>query len=144
MPSQNVVQQFLDAFAVGDFEKTGQFFADDALYVPEPHNRLTKTEFAAALGSIHTAIPDVIYQFEDWRANGDTVIVRVGGSGTHTGVFAFPVPGYPVVQPTGNAITLPAFDWTFVVVGDRVVELHFATTEDSGIAPILRQMGVEM
>jgi steroid delta-isomerase-like uncharacterized protein len=64
--------------------------------LPNPMNREVYNQFLAAFRS---ALPDVGNTIEDVIADGDKVVVRWSGGGTHTGaeLIGIPANGLPVV-----------------------------------------------
>jgi steroid delta-isomerase-like uncharacterized protein len=72
--------------------------ADYALHFPGMPAPLDRTGHLQLLGMFHTAFPDWREVVEDVIAEGDRVVIRVTGSGTHSGDFQ----GMP---PTGKWVT---------------------------------------
>lgn len=144
MNAQDIVQQFLDALAAHDADGMAQCLVDEMVYRPEPTVELQKQHYLSSVQALHTGMPNFQYTFENWRTDGSEVTVNVGAHGTHTGTFAFPAPGYPVVEATGKPITFTAFDWTFTVQDNLIVQLVFQQVPNGDIINILRQMGAPM
>jgi predicted ester cyclase len=144
MDARTIVEQYLDALTRGAVDEAANYLSDDLVYEPDPNVQIPKAIYLQAVQAIHTAMPDVRYNISDWRTDGDQVTVKVGGDGTHTGMFAFPAPGFPQVAPTGNAIHLTANDWIFTVHHDQIVQLVLNLTPGGSAVDILRQMGAEL
>jgi ketosteroid isomerase-like protein len=142
MHAQQVVEQYLNAVTRGAIEEAAGLLADDLVYQPDEHVRVPKAVYLQAVQAIHTAMPDVTYRISGWRLDGDRVTVNMGGEGTHTGVFAFPAPGFPVVQPTGKPIRLAASEWVFTVQDEAITQIVVDVAPGGSALDILSQMGV--
>lgn len=144
MTAQQIVQQYLESLSTGDMQRVASYLPEDFVYRPEEGVQVPKAMYLSAVRSIHDAMPDIAYTIDNWRVDGNQVAVKVGGNGTHTGVFAFPVPGFPVVQPTGAYIHLAASDWVFTVQDNQIVELVLHLTPGGSAIDILKQMGAPL
>ena len=80
--------------------------------------------------SLHAAFPDFRIDVEDMIAEGDKVVARVTGSGTHQGEFMG-------IAPTGNRVELSAIDIARIAEG-KIVE-HWSNSDQLGM---MRQLGV--
>ena len=78
---------------------------------------------------LRTAFPDWAETIEELIAEGDTVVFRVTGYGTHHGEFL----GIP---PTGQQVTVPGID-IVRIAGGKLVE-HWANFDQLGL---LQQIG---
>jgi predicted ester cyclase len=81
------------------------------------------------LTTFYTALPDIFSIADDLIAEGDKVVVRWHGGGTHNGEF-FGIP------PTGTAATITGIH-IFRIAGGKIVE-HWGNSDDLGM---LRQLG---
>jgi predicted ester cyclase len=82
------------------------------------------------LGMLRTAFPDWNETIEDLLGEGDKVVFRVIGTGTHKGDWM----GIP---PTGNKVTVKGID-IVRIEGDKLVE-HWANFDALGM---MQQLGV--
>lgn len=121
----------LDAIWDGDEDVIDELIAEDFTN----HNPLLPDAppgpagFKANVSAIRSAFPDIEFPVEDLIAEGDRVVLRAVGRGTHEGEFMG-------VQPTGREVTLPAIV-IFRIANGQVVE-RWAQTDALGI---LRQLG---
>jgi predicted ester cyclase len=67
------------------------------------------------VASLATAMPDLHYTIDDLVADGDRVVLRVWGSGTHTGEWAHPIVGQ--LAPTGRRFELRTMTMYRIVDG---------------------------
>ena len=80
--------------------------------------------------SMYSAFRDLHIDVEDMIAEGDKVVARVTGSGTHQGEFMG-------IAPTGNRIEFSAIDIARIAEG-KIVE-HWSNSDQLGI---MQQLGV--
>ena len=80
--------------------------------------------------SLYAAFPDFHIDIEDMIAEGDRIVARVTGSGTHQGEFMG-------IAPTGNRVEFSVIDIARIVEG-KIVE-HWSNSDQLGL---IRQLGV--
>ena len=80
--------------------------------------------------TLYAAFPDFHIDVEDMIAEGDRIVARVTGSGTHQGEFMG-------IAPTGNRVEFSAIDIARIVEG-KIVE-HWSNSDQLGL---IRQLGV--
>lgn len=71
------------------------------------------TKVKKAMTDVHTAMPDLRFEIEDWSVSDDTIWVRAQGSGTNTGPF--------LGAPTGLPVRFTVIDVARIVDG-RIAE----------------------
>ena len=86
--------------------------------------------FKEYVGAYRSAFPDMHVEIEDQIAEGDKVVTRWTGTGTHDGELA----GIP---PTGNRVTLPGMEIVRISDG-KLVE----GWEGYDMMNLMRQLGV--
>jgi steroid delta-isomerase-like uncharacterized protein len=69
------------------------------------------------VSTYQTAFPDAHWHVEDMIAEGDKVVTRWTGSGTHKAVLQ----GNPPIPPTGRQVTVPGV-WVHRIAGGKIVE----------------------
>jgi steroid delta-isomerase-like uncharacterized protein len=80
-----------------------------------------------------TAFPDAHWHVEDMIAEGDRVVTRWTGRGTHRAEL----PGNPPIPPTGKKASVPGV-WIHRIAGGKIVE-SWNVWDTLGM---LRQLGV--
>lgn len=80
--------------------------------------------------SLHAAFPDFHIDVADMIAEGDKVVARVTGSGTHQGEFMG-------IAPTGNRVEFSAIDIARIAEG-KIVE-HWSNSDQLSL---MQQLGV--
>ena len=69
------------------------------------------------VSTYQAAFPDVHWHVEEMIAEGDKVVTRWTGSGTHKAVLQ----GNPPIPPTGKRATVPGV-WIHRIAGGKIVE----------------------
>ena len=128
-----------------DVEKTKAHLTADAMasggVLPQP---MPAMEAFSIIGGLMTAFPDLKFEVEDVKVNGNQATVNARVSGTNTGPLSLPMPGMPSnMPPTGKHVS--AKD-TFVVTveGDKVSRLDVASPDGGGLPALLAQLGMNM
>ncbi len=81
----------------GDYSKLGRFVATDYVDHNVAEGGRGPEVVRTHLGAIRTTLPDFTIQIEDIFAEGDYVITRVTGRGTHLGEWMG-------IKPTGREV----------------------------------------
>jgi steroid delta-isomerase-like uncharacterized protein len=88
--------------------------------------------FKEGVKSIRSALPDIEFAIEDLIADGDTVVFRWSGRGSHQGVFLG-------VTPTGRQVNITGIN-IIRVSGGKITE-QWSNWDTLGL---LRQLGGEL
>jgi steroid delta-isomerase-like uncharacterized protein len=132
--AKRLAAQYIEGMNKGDIDLTMDVFADsfvDHQVVPGGASLgSTKADVRQAHEMLKLAFPDVQFTLEDLLVEGDSVVMRVSGSGTHQGAF-FGIPA------TGKRIS-----WTGVRLL-RIANGKFTEgTSELDQVGILQQMGI--
>ncbi len=101
-----------------------------------------KDAFNVTAGLI-SAFPDFKIEVQQVTVSGNQATMKVNISGTQTGTWSLPIPGFQAVQPTGKKVW--ARDAYIVTVqGDKVSHFQVDSPADGGIPALLAQLGVKM
>ena len=94
-----IAQRILDeVFSRGNLSTINELFSSDII-VHDPDKELRgSAQVEQGMIGLRTAFPDLYYTVEDMIAEGDKVVIRFTGRGTHQGEFRG-------VSPTGKAMT---------------------------------------
>ncbi|HVU13567.1 MAG TPA: ester cyclase family protein [Phototrophicaceae bacterium] len=131
---QQLANQYIDSMNKGDIDMTMDVFADSFIdHQTVPGGATlgnTKADVRKAHEMLATSFPDVQFKLEDLLVDGNQVVMRVSGNGTHKGAF-FGIP------PTNKHI-----QWTGVRLL-RFEDGKFAEgTSELDQVGILQQMGI--
>jgi steroid delta-isomerase-like uncharacterized protein len=129
-----LVQRFYDeVISGGNMDVLDELVAEDFIEHGAPSSLPPGREgFKLFVGGLRGAFPDFRWTVEDWIIDGDKVVARGGGRGTHQGEF-MGVPG------TGK----PA-EWTAIHifrVADGKLRERWAELDATGLAERLRVAG---
>ena len=121
-----------EVFSEGNLDMVAEIFSEDHVHhdpaMPEEgHGREHFKEFASMYRS---AFPDINIEIEDQIAEGDKVVTRWTGTGTHEGELTG-------IAPTGNPVTLPGVEIVRISDG-KLVE----GWEGYDSMTMMRQLGV--
>jgi predicted ester cyclase len=115
----------------GDYSNLDSFVATDYVDHNAAEGGRGPEEVRTHLEAIRTTLPDFTMQIEDIFGEGDYVITRVTGRGTHLGEWMG-------IKPTGHEVQLKGINIDRIENG-RIVE-HWGEADTVGM---LIQMGVD-
>jgi predicted ester cyclase len=115
----------------GDLERAEEFIGSDYVDHNAEEAGRGPQVFAAHMQAIRHTFPDLTLEIQDILAEGDKVVTRVFGQGTHRGEWMGIVPTGAVVRLKGINIDR--------ISGGRIVE-HWGEADTVGM---LVQMGVD-
>ena len=101
--------------AAGDIEKTLEFYSDDVVYHTAEGDLTGHEPLKEFLSVYFNAFSDIGVTVEDQIAEGDKVVSRITGTGTHTGELQ----GMPA---TGKEISVDGFSMSRISNGKIVEE----------------------
>ena len=102
--------------------------------VPQP---VPATEAVKIMQALTTAFPDLKFDIQQVKVDGNIATVKIMWGGTQTGPLSLPMPGMPTIPPTGKkALVKDGFRLT--VVGDKVSHMQVESPADGGIPGALR------
>lgn len=94
---------YVEIFGAGNFSAADEILAPDCVsHAADAPPRVGTDGIKQQAALLRTAIPDLTSTLEDQFAEGDRVVSRWLGSGTHTGPLVLPT---GTVAPTGRKIT---------------------------------------
>jgi steroid delta-isomerase-like uncharacterized protein len=116
-----------------DVSAVGNVFAEDLVWHGESMGEIRGLEaYKRFAAQFYTAFPDLEGRIEDLLCDGDRVVARFTGTGTHRGLMLG-------VAPTGKRIRLSGI-CIYRIAGDKIVEEWWC--ED--VLGMLQQMGVQI
>jgi predicted ester cyclase len=93
---------YVEVFGAGNFAVADEILAADCVtHAADAPPRVGTDGIKAQAALLRTAIPDLALTLQDQVAEGDRVVSRWLGSGTHTGPLLLPT---GTVAPTGNKV----------------------------------------
>jgi steroid delta-isomerase-like uncharacterized protein len=106
------VQRVVDAYQSRTLQGFDALLTDDVVLVRDEEKAHGPGEFKAVLARLHQAFPDLRYSIEDVIAEGDKLVLRWRGHGTHKGE-------YLGVPPTGQPVSYSGIT-VYELRGDRI------------------------
>ena len=126
-----------------DVERTKAQLTADAVasggVLPQP---MPAMEAFNLIGGLKTAFPDLKFEVQEVKVNGNQATVKAQWGGTQTGPLSL-MPGMPTVPPTGKKVSVKD-TYIVTVQGDKVSHLQVDSPADGGIPAMLAQIGVKM
>jgi len=131
--NKTVIRQFYtEVVGAGDFSSLDDLVASG--YVDHNAEKAGRGPMAlrAHVTAMRTTFPDFTIRIEDMVAEGEKVVTRVTGQGTHSG-------GWMDIPPTGKLVSVRGINIDRLEDG-RIAE-HWGEADTVGM---LRQMGVDV
>lgn len=135
--NKELVREWVEVLEAGEFDRIPDFFADDFTY-----EKIQLDEETSAVGYVddivenveafHRAFPDVSQEIAEMAAEGDWVLYRIEGEGTHEGEWRG-------IEPTGTEVSYQVHQSRRIENGE-FVEIHGTFS----VAWILSQLGVDL
>ena len=132
MSEQNkaIVRRFIDIFRTGDMSVIDELLASNFVdHNPFPEQAPGPEGMKQVIGMMRTTFPDMQVSVDDMIAEGDRVVARWTGTGTHRGEFM----GVPA---TGNKVTVTGIGIDRIE-GGKIVE-HWEQFDAMGM---MQQIG---
>ena len=144
MSNSETVRALLTAIEQLRWDEAKSYLADDFTLdgaAPQPLN-------AEAWLGVHkafaAAMPDFSFNASDIHEEQGGVRLRVQISGTQTRAMALPVPGIPVIAPTGKRVQLPSEPCACEFRGDKIASYTIEGGPGGGLPGILAQLGAAL
>lgn len=142
--SIETAKRFANLLETKDLNGLKDIFTDD-FTAKGPTMELTKEQTIGYLQMLFTAFPDMSFGLSDFEEKWNQVTCVSHERGTHKGTLDLSPFDMPVsLPPTGKAFKLSESVYTIRVAGDKVVYFSEEVVEGSGLAGILKQLGVEL
>jgi predicted ester cyclase len=145
MSVEQVARDFVTAAMVGgDIGKLKAQLTADAMasggMLPQP---MPAIEAFKSSADLKAAFPDLKFEIQQVKVNGNQAAVQVHMSGTNTGQLNLGLPGMPAIPASGKKVSVK--DAMVVTVqGDKVSHVTIDSPADGGLPAMLAQLGVKM
>ena len=126
-----VANYYAEVVATGDCTHLDRFVAADYRDHNAPEGPIGREAVRAHLAALRTTFPDFSLTVHELIAEGDFVVTRVSGSGTHLGEWMG-------IQPSGKKISLRGINIDRLT--DGLISEHWGEADTVGM---LMQMGVD-
>jgi predicted ester cyclase len=139
-----VVKAGLAAIESGDVSTVADMLTGDMIFTGVTPQPLGKHEYLGLQSALVAGLPDWKFNATDFQQRGDQVVTRVHITGTQIGALNLPMPGVPVLPPTGKKVALPEEITTLTVKGDKISRIESSNVSGGGVPGILAQLGVNV
>ena len=144
MDVKQVAEEFVAAFNAGDIKKCRAYLTDEFTFsgpVPEP---TSADQWMGIIKGMRAAFPDLNYNAKVTGVQGDKVMTTTQLTGTHKGDWDLSAMGMGVIPPTGKSFSNPKEEGFMCIENGKVTSYFINAKEGSGIAGILKQLGVQV
>lgn len=128
---------FIEIMNIANMDSLYELLAPDFIFTlathPEPYHG--PDGFKDLVNMLHSAFPNFYINIQDMVADGDTVVTRWKGGGTHTGGPLLTVQGE--IQATGRSFEIDGMTWHKII--DGKIKESLANEDTVGL---LAQLGV--
>jgi hypothetical protein len=127
-----------------NLDKVKGWLAPDAMasggVLPQP---VPATDALKVTAGLTTAFPDLKFNIQRVKVNGNRATVDVIWSGTQTGSLDLPIPGMSSIPATGKKVSVKD-SYIVTVMGDKVSHFAIQSPADGGIPAAIAQLGVRV
>jgi hypothetical protein len=125
-----------------DTPNRGSYYTDDFQFTNELGDPPNDKNTVLMMGELmQSALPDISTVIEDYREEGDSVVLTSHWEGTFSNDFDLSAMGLGVIPATGKAIVFPTSTVRITFDGDKICALHDpATGPESGMAGFLKAL----
>jgi len=125
-------------------EKVKAMLTADAMasggVLPQP---IPAMEAMKVMAGLTTAFPDLKFEIQQVKVNGNQATVNAKWGGTNTGSLSLPMPGMATIPATGKKVSVKDA-YIVTVQGDKVSHLQVVSPADGGIPAAIAQLGVKV
>ncbi len=100
-------------------------------------------EAMQVMAGLTTAFPDLKFEVQDVKVNGNRATVHARWTGRNTGPLDLSMTGMPVIPVTGKEVSVKD-TYIITVDGSKVSHMQVDSPPDGGLPAALAQLGVKM
>jgi SnoaL-like domain len=104
---QDLTNQALDAIEQSKVKSSASLYADDLQFTGPVPMPLNKDQYLDLMEKVTRGVPNWNFHRHDLRVEGQTVIVPVQVTGTHSQTLPGLMPGMPDLPPTHRSFRIP-------------------------------------
>ena len=142
MSVEQIARDFITR--LNDVDAAVSYLTPDAVsaggVLPEP---IPAREAISLMSALNTAFPDLKFDIQNVRVDGDQATVQAIWSGTNKGPLNMPLPGMQSIPATGKQVWVKD-TYIVTVQGDKVSRIEVKSPPDGGIPAALGQIGVKV
>jgi len=142
--STKIVRAVVTAIQEQNWERARALLASDFNFMGGTPVPLDSEQWLAIHKAFGIAMPDLRFNYAPTKSNGAHTTGTVKLTGTHLGELVLPMPGFPCVPATGNAIANPTERVEVMVENGKITQWQVESVPNGGVAGIFSQMGVSL
>lgn len=143
-PFTETVRAVTSAIEAQNWDAALAMLSDDFKFSGATPVPLTGEQWIGIHRALGAAMPNLSFNYAPTKSNGSHTVGTVKITGTHRGEFNLPMPGFPRVSATGNAIANPTECVEVTVDDGKITEWQVESVTGGGLPGILAQMGVSL
>lgn len=143
MENRELAERFAAAFNAGDLESVASHLSGDFTFSGPVPEAIGAAEWIGMTRTLKAAFPDIRYNLRVLGVDGDVVETSTQVSGTHTGDLDLSALGLGVIPATGKTFSNPEEKGKAVIRDGKIASIEIHSSERSGVAGILAQIGVQ-
>jgi hypothetical protein len=148
MDAVEIVNDFMRALQIKEYEKATGYLTDDFLFSGWTRQPLNASQFMDIMGGLKAGFPNLSYNFEAVHSTAEWVPGTVEGmiqvTGDQSAGFILPAIGTPPIPEKAVHISLPQEHWIFTLENGKISRLSSRPVPGGGIEGILNQMGISL
>jgi hypothetical protein len=142
MQITDIAKQVLDSIEQCKAASTGSLYTDDFRFTGAVPMPLDRDQYVEVMNKVCKGVPDWKFNYHDIHVDGQTVVVPVQVTGTHTRTLPGLMPGMPDLPATNRSFRLPPEEIKVTFRGDRISNVHVDPVPGGGVQGMLEQLGV--
>lgn len=142
--STEIVRAVTSAIEAQNWDGAAGLLARDFQFMGGTPVPLTGEQWLDIHRAFGAAMPDLSFNYAPTKSNGSHTTGTVKLTGTHRGELNLPMPGFPRVPATGNAIANPTEHVEVTVEDGKITQWQVESVPNGGVAGIFSQMGVSL
>ncbi len=140
----DTVKNFVGALESNSLDEARDYLSDDFIFTGWTPRPLDKKGFLSLITGLKEGIPGLIFNLHNVAEEDKGVTGVMQITGYQTDSFLIPSMGTPVIPETGNSISMPAEDVSFMVNQDKIASMNVQTAADGRINGLFRQLGIDL
>jgi predicted ester cyclase len=144
MDTKQVAEEFMAAFKARDMKKCRSYLADGFTFSGPVTKPASADEWIGIMTGMQAAFPDLNYNIQITGIDGNKVMSTTQLTGTHTADWDLSAMGMGVIPATGKHFSNPKEEGVITIENGKITSYAIDAKDDSGVAGILKQIGVEM
>ncbi len=144
MSTQLVADEFLAAFKARNIEACKACLTEDFLFTGAMPDPVNADRWMGTIMGMQAAFPDINYNIEVTKVDGDKIHTTTQLAGTHTGDWDLSIMGMGVIPATGKSFSNPKESGVMTVKNGKIATYNIETSKEGGLVGMFAQLGIPM